>query len=259
MFIRRPIREESERRRRRRLEISIASDALRRFIRSPAGTNRRPRILEVGTGKGCQLKQLNAMGDVVASDLVRDPKLADVETPFVWCDITRAPFVDGAFDLVYCCHVLDSVVDLKCALTEMRRVCAPRHGIVAAIVATSLWIWLSIPFQVLDQSAALLRHLRVSRRQHSVGSGCDHRSRLPARKPGLLRGHGRYRGFWEFHCGCRPAEWRKQFKESGLDVVHEERLLLCGPSQCPVVPTSRWVAKMGISSERLFILRPRTA
>jgi SAM-dependent methyltransferase len=40
-------------------------------------------------------------------------------------DITRLPYPDGAFDVVYCSHVLEHVADDLAAMREFRRVLAP--------------------------------------------------------------------------------------------------------------------------------------
>jgi len=42
------------------------------------------------------------------------------------CDITRMPFGDGEFDLIYCSHVLEHVPDDRAALAEFRRTLSPQ-------------------------------------------------------------------------------------------------------------------------------------
>lgn len=44
----------------------------------------------------------------------------------VFVDLTRAPFGDGAFDVILCNHVLEHVPDDHAALVELRRILAPR-------------------------------------------------------------------------------------------------------------------------------------
>ena len=40
-------------------------------------------------------------------------------------DLRRLPFEDGTVDLVYCCHVLNSMTEDREAMREVRRVLAP--------------------------------------------------------------------------------------------------------------------------------------
>jgi SAM-dependent methyltransferase len=53
--------------------------------------------------------------------------LSTVRRPKVIADITRLPFAVGAFDVIYCSHVLEHIPDDRAAMRELRRVLAP-HG-----------------------------------------------------------------------------------------------------------------------------------
>ncbi len=97
--------------------------------------------------------------------------------PSLLADLTRLPFPDETFDVVYCSHVLEHVPDDRAAMREMRRVLAP-HG----------WAILQSPIGFTDQptyeDASITSpedRLRVfGQDDHVRIYGNDYRARLEA-------------------------------------------------------------------------------
>jgi SAM-dependent methyltransferase len=101
------------------------------------------RVLEVGAAKAWAARHLVPLGvEYVATDILADPNIglgrgAFYEArvgPFarVQADGEHLPFVDGAFDLVYCVAALHHALDLGRMVAEMARV-TRRGGTVAAL------------------------------------------------------------------------------------------------------------------------------
>jgi ubiquinone/menaquinone biosynthesis C-methylase UbiE len=81
-------------------------------------------VLEVGCGGGFLTRKMKKAGfDVTATDIVLSDQFekADHSINFVNADVTALPFADHSFDTVICTHVLEHVVDLKKAVSELRR------------------------------------------------------------------------------------------------------------------------------------------
>lgn len=259
--------EERARRRVRLRELAVASVQLRKFLpRTLSVTGDSPRILEVGTGNGFQQPQLQRMGFVVASDVLPPSTPACFGARFVVSDITRAPFARGSFDVVYSSCVLQSLGDLGKALTEMARVCTA-NGLIVAVVPGRAWLWLGLPLQYVDKIRHMLSRVRKRIRKHtssyvSAESAAEatRGAANPDVKASIIRrllpkGYGRYPAFWAFHHNCGKRGWRRHFVAAGLRVVYEETLLLYAPSGLPFLPPNRLLARIGISSSLLFILR----
>nr|KAK5450601.1 hypothetical protein LTR18_000617 [Exophiala xenobiotica] len=102
------------------------------------------KILDVGCGPGTITADLAALvpqGSVIAVDAV-ESVLQQASTyaasrnltniSFQTVDANDLPFPDDTFDIVYCHQLLQHVKDPVGILREMRRVCKPQTGIVAA-------------------------------------------------------------------------------------------------------------------------------
>ncbi len=101
------------------------------------------RVLEVGAAKCWGAQHLLPRGcRYVATDILDDGKIGLGRGSFyeervgrfdrVQADAERLPFVDGAFDLVYCVATLHHALDLRRMVRELARV-ARRGGVVAAL------------------------------------------------------------------------------------------------------------------------------
>lgn len=84
------------------------------------------RLLVVGCGAGVEVSHLaESTGTlVVGVDLAVDPKWRRPGVLLIRADAQRLPFRDGAFDAVYCYHVLEHVPQPPRAIAEARRALA---------------------------------------------------------------------------------------------------------------------------------------
>jgi ubiquinone/menaquinone biosynthesis C-methylase UbiE/uncharacterized protein YbaR (Trm112 family) len=101
------------------------------------------RVLEVGAGRAWAAQHLVPRGvEYVATDIVADRNVGIGRGVFyearvgafarIQADGEHLPFVDGAFDLVYCVAALHHALDLRQMVSELARV-TRRGGLVAAL------------------------------------------------------------------------------------------------------------------------------
>ncbi len=89
-------------------------------------------VLEVGCGKGYLTRKISEKlqhSTVYAVDIVVTER-RDRNTIFIRSSVENLPFEDRMFDTVICTHVLEHVVDLERAVSELRRVAKGRIIIV---------------------------------------------------------------------------------------------------------------------------------
>jgi Methyltransferase domain len=81
----------------------------------------RPKRLLHFAPEPCLESRLRAVPNAayVSTDLSRPRAL-------IRADIRRLPYADGAFDVIYCSHVLEHVEEDRLAMRELRRILAPR-------------------------------------------------------------------------------------------------------------------------------------
>lgn len=84
------------------------------------------RVLVVGCGEGVEVDHLarEVGAPVVGLDLAIDPRWKRPGVHLLRADARRLPFRDGAFDALYCYHVLEHVPGPAGAVAEARRVLA---------------------------------------------------------------------------------------------------------------------------------------
>lgn len=82
-------------------------------------TSGNKRVLNIAP-EPCEVRIKRRVGPGYISADLSDP------TVDIRVDVTRLPWPDGQFDLLYCSHVLEHVPDDRAALREFRRVLAPR-------------------------------------------------------------------------------------------------------------------------------------
>lgn len=102
--------------------MSFAFEA--EFFRSLLGSRRPARTLVVGCGAGDEVGHLAETlgGPVVGFDLVVDPRWKRDDVLLVRADARALPFRSGAFDALYCYHVLEHIPEPARAVAESRRV-----------------------------------------------------------------------------------------------------------------------------------------
>ena len=68
-------------------------------------------------------------------------------------------------------------------------------------------------------------------------------------------GHGKYKGYFEAFAAFRKKSWRTLFEKYGFTIKEIHPLLLYGPSEWPLVPTTTLFNKCGLTSSILFIMK----
>jgi ubiquinone/menaquinone biosynthesis C-methylase UbiE len=118
-------------------------DAFTAFVKDTLQPKAGRRILDVGCGTGTAEVKLSRLRltqvDFVAVDLLTDRVIAaqaaarahNIDAHFASADACHLPFVDGAFDSVFCVAVLQHIGDVKGAVEEMARVTRAGGRIVA--------------------------------------------------------------------------------------------------------------------------------
>jgi SAM-dependent methyltransferase len=84
-----------------------------------------PSVCDIGCGTGHLLKRIQQHSgtyNLTGIDLVTEPRVENNIT-FVKGWIEALPFPDQAFDTVICTHVLEHILDIQTAFTQLRRIC----------------------------------------------------------------------------------------------------------------------------------------
>ena len=96
--------------------LNLKLHKLKRMVYLP----RKWLVLDVGSGDG-PFPRADVLCDKYMEDTQRVSKLV-IDRPFVIGDITALPFLDNAFDFVFCSHVLEHVDKPEIALQELTRI-----------------------------------------------------------------------------------------------------------------------------------------
>jgi SAM-dependent methyltransferase len=227
-------------------------------------------VLEFGSGDGFQVPFLETIGSVVASDVYVSKSILQKKEniTFVESDITSAPFRTGQFYLVFSNHVMEHVSDLNQAFKELKRI-GKADCLFAFAVPTNIWLLLTIPAQYLAKAQRVIRYIRGKtgargRRvdpNHQVTSGQqeEHTDSSGKRMLRFLlpQGHGVHQGFMKCFSHFRIKRWGHCFESNGLRVRVVCPLLLYGPSEFPLIPTTAVFSRFGVCSSVLFLLEKR--
>jgi SAM-dependent methyltransferase len=255
----RTIRGEAKQRELKRTkEARILVDLLRRHVSQDRGPLQ---IFEFGAGAASQASVMRKLGSVFSSDVYIDPRLRSTTTaPFLLCDVARCPFSEATFDLIFSNHVIEHLDRPAESLRELQRIGKP-ECVYALAVPTSVWLVLSIPCQYRDKALNLwMRFTRhISSDSHTSGP-LTSAPEDPASPSGLLRkflphGHGVYPLFGESLMRFRARAWRAMFRAHGFRVIADVPVLCYAPAGWPIIPTNRTLARVGLCSSRLFLLK----
>lgn len=98
------------------------------------------RVCDVGCGTGYLLNFLQRQEQLGANEYTGVDFIIDQSTAeqypaikFAAAPIEELPFPDGYFDTVICTHVLEHILDIRKAVTELRRVCRKRLIVVVPL------------------------------------------------------------------------------------------------------------------------------
>ena len=223
------------------------------------------RILDVGCGQGYQRQLLEDIGNVLGLDIRKTQETQSAPYGLL-ADICKAPFRSGVFDVIHCSQVLSVLPDLDSALSEMRRI-GSDLAVYVFIVPTRAWLLVQLPSNCLSKIRAapffLSRRLKTDR--HVADGALEHAR--PKDTPGSVP--GKFARIAELVCrivlpqgqGERSysesmslfGRWKLVLERNGFRVLKQSKLLFYGPSEWPIVPTSKWPVRFGLSSSELFI------
>ena len=176
---------------------------------------------------------------------------------FVQCSISSAPFRESQFDVVYSNHVIEHIADLPAAFKELRRIGKP-DCLYAFSVPTNIWLLFSIPAHYYKVFRNLGRKMfSISGSQNVSTDGGRLRKTYGSRFLSLLlpSGHGVIRSFPRCYRAFRISNWTRLFSENRFSIVLSMPLLLYGPSEWPVIPTTECFNRFRICSSILFLLK----
>ena len=228
------------------MEIEIITETITSFLKRNSNfINKNTDILEFGSGDGFQIPYLRRIGNVVASDIYTSDGIKSLpDIDFVECNITAAPFGDGRFDIIFSNHVIPHIEEnITNAFREMQRIGKP-SCIFAFSVPTNIWLVLSVPAQYYNEVI-----IKVKGRSYETDSKFTKFLRI------VLRGHGISSNFIECYRNFKIKNWRRLFSDNGFSVIEVKPLLLYGPSEWPIIPTSR--SKTNFCSSVLFLMNKK--
>jgi SAM-dependent methyltransferase len=101
-------------------------------------------VLDVGCGTGYLLTAITGhrrgkFSSITGVDFVRPEGLGSEGFEFVQAPIESLPFVDNSFDTVICTHVIEHILDMHRAISELRRVAARRLIVVVPCEREALY------------------------------------------------------------------------------------------------------------------------
>jgi SAM-dependent methyltransferase len=111
----------------------------RRRAHLAAHVHRRDRVLDLGTGDGAFLPEIEALGAEAVGADVAEAALERARTRAPRTELRRVepdgplPFADGAFDVVWCSETLEHVPATAAFLAEARRVLRPGGRLVVTV------------------------------------------------------------------------------------------------------------------------------
>lgn len=229
------------------------------------------KILEFGCGNGFQIPYLQKLGKVIATDIYLSDEMAqDGELAFCESDINELPFVDNTFDIIFSNHVVEHLPEPQKAFAELGRV-AKEECVFVFSVPTNIWLLLSLPGKYLGKVNALMKFFSPCRAGRSTGpapevTDIEKRSAMEKElsqkiqektskfNAFLPKGHGVYGRFSDCYKAFRIKAWAAFFSQAGFVLHATVPLLLYGPSERPIIPTSSWLGRYGICSSVLFVM-----
>jgi len=233
--------EYAHRKRKRELEVGIVVESIVTFLKRTSDFQDKTNInvFEFGAGDGFQIPYLRDLGNVIASDIYTSDGVKRLKNiKFIECSITDAPFRDGQFHIVFANQVIPDLIDIKTALREAQRI-GKRSCLYAFSVPTATWLLLSIPALYYNK---LRNGVQTYQRDSKLKTFL--RRILP-------EGRARW-NFIECYRNYQIKTWQKLFSENGFSVVEVKPLLLYGPSEWPIIPTSN--CKATFCSSVLFLM-----
>ncbi|MEE9424367.1 MAG: class I SAM-dependent methyltransferase [Methylococcales bacterium] len=257
-------REFAHRERKRHIEIKMVTKEISGLLKNNSALeNKETTILEFGCGDGFQIPYLKQLGNVIASDVYSSDRIKDIhDIRFVQCEIGDTPFDDGQFNIVFSNHVLEHINDIEHALIELKRIGNP-SCIYAFSVPTNIWLLLTIPAQYRSKYR-IVKNLLLNPTETSVlNTNKKNTSPNKSRKKRSFLSkcirfivpwsHGISPSFIQCYRKFKIKTWQQLLSDNGFTIIKTKPLLLYGPSEWPVIPTTK--SKNKLCSSVLFLMK----
>ena len=254
----------------RQIEIERILCELQSLTKNRWDKNRDLNILEFGCGSGFQIPYLSKLGNVYGIDIYTSKEIRSLdEVKFCESSVTDIPFKDHSFDLLFSNHVIEHLPDPERVFDELRRV-GKQDAIFVFSVPTNYWLLLSIPSKYFGKIIELRKILSNKfSRNATEKPQSDMEKRLlmeeelakgPIEKQSffsllLPKGHGVHNTFLKCYQSFKIREWQRFFTSHNFELLDTTPLLLYGPSERPIIPTTSKFLKYGICSSVLFVLK----
>lgn len=261
--------EKVHRRKKRNMEISSVLQILSRLFKEGKDpVNNSITILEFGSGDGFQIPHLKKIGNLVASDTYTGNDIRNMkDVSFIECSITDAPFKNSQFDLIFSNHVIEHLEDKKKAFDELKRI-GKTDCVYAFSVPTNIWLLLSIPAQYYNKIRSISEKLlninsKEMKKKSEEDNRIDRGNNNVKAKSTIKKivqiiiptGHGSDSSFISCYGSFRVKNWSRLFTYNGFSVIKRQPLLLYGPSEWPIIPTTRVFNRFYFCSSILFLLK----
>jgi len=246
----------------RQLEIDLVIKEVKLFNRNNELKRKGYEILEFGSGNGFQIPFLKKLGNLTSSDIYISDEIKKMkEKSFVCCDITKSPFPNNKFDLIFSNHVVEHIPDKTALFNELRRI-SSRECVLAISVPTNLWLLLTIPGQYYRRLRNVIMFVKnflfnsPYMNYHTTPSDDNFinvkNSRINLFKYLLPQGHGSTTNYLKCYNEFKINSWAKLFEHNGLSIIKIVPLLLYGPSEWPLVNTK--LSQSKVVSSVLFLM-----
>lgn len=257
----------------RHLEITRILAELEAFLQAAGKGRQGHKILEFGCGNGFQIPYLETFGKVFVTDIYQSKEIAEkADVAFCESSADALPFSRDTFDIIFSSHVIEHLPQPHRAFAELGRV-AKEGCLFVFSVPTNIWLLLSLPAKYIGKLNKSFGILKKSLCGNLEAGPLDTRKRKemeerlsvpssgerPLLMKGILpKGHGVYQRFDECYRAFRIRAWTDFFQQGGFTIHSTVPLLLYGPSERPIIPTSARLARYGICSSVLFIMGKRS-
>jgi SAM-dependent methyltransferase len=228
-------------------------------------------ILEFGCGNGFQIPYLKRVGEVIATDIYTSRELKNrADVCFLESSIIALPFTSGVFSVVFSNHVVEHLPDPVNSFQELQRV-GRGDCLYLFSVPTNYWLLLSLPQKYLGKcvelSHIITKFVMKSAQKKQISSDTLQRKAMESRLGGsgsrkrsflkllLPKGHGEYPDFLKCYRAFKVKSWQSYFINHGFRIEKVVPLMLYGPSERPIIPTTDKLSRYGLCSSVLFVLR----
>lgn len=126
-------------------------------------------------------------------------------------------------------------------------------------VPTHIWLLVSIPALYYNRLKGFCRELFFRKKFDAPAFNTGNNGKSQGIMCKILPGvHGVYSDFIECYRSFIPKSWRRLFLKNGFSIVRMEPLLFYGPSEWPILPTTKKLNRLNICSSMLFLMKKQS-